>query len=242
MKHNNRQKLVQALILTLRVILVISVELQSQPSTHQYIELPKGSKQDKSLCEPPPLLSVLLPTQKVELTWDLGIWKLFGLPNRNYKHVEAKGGRIVSSTQFQWEIAWPTTTPANCIYYIMLAGSSRSLLDGRGVLYRLRTSSLPRREEHHGPARLRRPPLPPRRLPQPGHRLKSASTMSTTTTIALPRNIECRGTQAARGRRRLEGKPSFKEGGLSATWPRLPSVGAWALGNGLGPTHSSTYL
>lgn len=74
MKHNNRQKLVQALILTLRVILVISVELQSQPSTHQYIELPKGSKQDKSLCEPPS--SPLSITAYTESRIDMGSWNL----------------------------------------------------------------------------------------------------------------------------------------------------------------------
>ena len=50
MKHYNRQKLLQTPIPTLPVVLVvIGDELQSQPSTRQFVKLSRGSTQDKGL-------------------------------------------------------------------------------------------------------------------------------------------------------------------------------------------------
>lgn len=91
LKHNNRKKSVQTLILALPEVLVIDIELQSQPSTSQFMALLKGSKQDNSLYELSlSLLLGLLPIQKVQLSWDPGIWELLGFPNGNYQQVEAK--------------------------------------------------------------------------------------------------------------------------------------------------------
>lgn len=226
MTHNNRLKSVQTLIRALPEGLVVSgVELQSQASTSQFMELLKGCKQDNNLCEPSvSLLSVLLPTQKVELAWDPGIWKLLGLPNRNYKHVEAKGGRTVSSTQFQWEFS------TGCGQALYQGGRSIMVLHAFVV------------HHYHLDGFLNR---------VIGYYLDGAYFFDLAQVCfdnvhhhdySATKEHRVPWDPGGKGQRRLEGKPSFKEGGLSATWPRLPLVGAWALGNGLGPTHSSTYL
>lgn len=175
MKCHKCQKLVHALILALYVILVIGVELQSQPPTHQYVEPPKDSKQTKSFYEPSSW-----PTQKVEFAWDPENWKLLGHPNGNYKYAKAKGGQTFVALTY-------------CCGHF--GGSVTRSASTKFVLTKTTTSAP----------------------------FSTGTPMATTTTMLKVKQVPWDPGKLSWFR--LEGKPNFMEGGLSATRASLGRPG-----------------